>query len=315
MKIMKFGGTALATSTTREKCMRIIEKDLPEKTIVICSAMGRNGFPYATDTLRALMDKEYVEGEELDRILSFGEILSSLIFTQDLRKKGIKAKSISPHEVGIMTDDHFQNAKVIRVNTTAISQALQDYDVVVVPGFIGMTKKGVITTLGKGGSDLTATLLADALQLQDVYLWKDVEGVYPYYPFATYGLHHYQALSYDEMLSLCELGYEIIQQKAIQYAKEKQLHLHIGHYVSQEVGTTISTQTHEKKIIGFSANYQSMQIATSMPKEIWDILQEILKKSHIFIKDVSFSSNHVHMKVSSSQIPIVRKILIEHFFR
>lgn len=311
---MKFGGMALATSSTREKCIRMIEKILPEKMIIICSAMGRNGFPYATDTLRNLLDDAYVEKEEMDRIVSFGEILSSLIFAQDLRKNGWKTKCFSPREMGIKTDRHFQNADVLQIETTAIQNALKDYDILVIPGFIGMTLDGEITTLGKGGSDFTATLLADALHIKDVYLWKDVDGIYPYYPFATYGLHPYPILSYEEMLALCDLGYGVIQRKAIRYAKQKNIHLHVGNYHTNEIGTTISNQTEEKQLIGFSADYQSMQIATFAPEEISGLLQEILKKSHVFLKDFSYLKHQVHVKVPSSQIPIVRKILIEQFF-
>lgn len=314
MKIMKFGGTALATSSTREKCIRMIEGCLPEKIMIICSAMGRNGFPYATDTLRNLLDTAYVEKHEMDRIISFGEILSSLIFAQDLRKKGWKAKSFSPKEMGIKTDQHFQDADVLQIDTSAIQNALNEYDILVISGFIGMTLEGEITTLGKGGSDFTATLLADALHIEDVYLWKDVDGVYPYYPFATYGLHPYSILSYDEMLALCDLGYEVIQKKAIRFAKQKKIHIHVGNYLTNKVGTTISSQTEEKQMIGFSADYQSMQIATFAPEEISSLLQEILKKSHVFLKDFSYLEHQVHVKVPSSQIPIVRKILIEQFF-
>lgn len=314
MKIMKFGGTALATTSTREKCIRVMEHFLPEKIVVICSAMGRNGFPYATDTLRNLLDDSYIEKEEMDRIISFGEVLSSLIFTQDLRKKGWKTKSFSPREIGITTNRHFLDADVLQIEPTAILSALKDYDILVIPGFIGMTEEGEITTLGKGGSDLTATVLAEALHIQDVYLWKDVDGIYPYYPFATYGLHPYPILSYDEMLALCNLGYEVIQKKAICYAKLKKVFLHVGNYLTCKIGTIVSNQTEDKKMIGFSADYQSMQIVTFAPQEMSYSLQEILKKSHVFLKDFSCLEHQINVKVPSSQIPIVRKILIEQFF-
>ena len=138
--------------------------------------MGRNESPYATDILKNLI-KNYVSKREQDRLLSIGEIISSIVFADFLIEKGINAVSLSTKEIGIITNNKFTNADIIEINNQMIKEKLNNYDVLVIPGFQGTTIDMDITTLGRGGSDTTAIALGVSLNACRVDIISDVKGV------------------------------------------------------------------------------------------------------------------------------------------
>ena len=125
------------------------------KTVIVVSAMGRMGDPYATDTLLSLVDgeKTKIDKREQDLLMSCGEIISSVVFTNMLLHKDIKAAAFTGAQAGFITNDDFTNAKILEMNPNRILKELENLDAVVVAGFQGATVKGDITTLGRGGSD------------------------------------------------------------------------------------------------------------------------------------------------------------------
>lgn len=236
LKVMKFGGTSLRSEATRKYVYRhILEYQKTHKIVLVVSAMGRYPDAYATDTLLSL-GSEYLSKEEKARLVSMGEQLSTLKVCSKLLDMGIHAHALSFFEAGIFSDDHYDYAKVLRLDGTKVKQALANYDVVVVGGFISMTPQGHITTLGRGGSDYSAVLFADMLDLKEVDIYTDVDGVYDNDPKLNSYAIKYDKLTYDEMLNMKS---RVLHDRSVEYAKEHGIRIYLKGTFSGSQGTVI----------------------------------------------------------------------------
>jgi aspartate kinase len=178
--VQKFGGTSVRDANGRERASYHIQSALEDgyKVVVVVSAMGRKGEPYATDTLLSLIDNNrHVSKREVDLLMSCGEVISSIVFSNMLNEKGIKATSLTGAQAGFLTNSDFTNAKIIEMKCDRLKEELKDHDVVVVTGFQGADEKGDTTTLGRGGSDTSASALGAAIDAEFVDIFTDVEGV------------------------------------------------------------------------------------------------------------------------------------------
>lgn len=158
--VKKFGGTSVQDDEARLHALRHVKDAVSKgfKVAVVVSAIGRQGAPYATDSLLSLVGGKdtLLDERELDMLVSTGEILSTGVFTELLKQHDIKAIGMTGPDAGIKTNNEYQNAKVLDVDTRSILDAFADNDVVVVAGFQGLSQEGRITTLGRGGSDTSA---------------------------------------------------------------------------------------------------------------------------------------------------------------
>ncbi len=239
-KIMKFGGTSVNTEENRKCVINKIKKtlELGYKVVAIISAMGRKDEPYSTNTLRSF--SAYLDGRQKDRLLAQGEILSSLVFENECRKYDILAHACTPSEIGIITDDHYQSAKVIHINPMWLNHHLKEVDVLIVPGFIGLSLSGHLTTLGKGGSDKTAILIADALDEKQVMIYTDVDGIYDLDPKLHLCAKKYNHLSYDECLSLVNQGACVMMKESVELAAKKGISFTVSSTFKDCDGTKVS---------------------------------------------------------------------------
>lgn len=220
MHIYKFGGTLVNDEESCKKIIEIVKTDLRLglKVIIIVSALGRFGDPYATDTLLNLATE--VSSKERDRMLSLGEIISSLIFSSKLNKENISSYALSNEEIGIITDDNFHNGTVKKLDGKRMKELLTIYDVLIVPGFQGRSESGNIVTLGRGGSDMTALSVASMLNINEVFIAKDVGGIYSADPKIDDSAVFYDEISYDYLI---ELKSKVLQLGAIKFAKENNI--------------------------------------------------------------------------------------------
>ena len=178
IKVMKFGGTSLRSEATRKYAYRhIMEAAQTSKVVVVVSAMGRYPDAYATDTLLA-MGSEFLSKEERAKLVSIGEQLSAIKVCSELLDQGVRTFSLNFIDSGIRTDNNYEYAKVIKLDNKEIKMKLNEYDVIVVGGFIGTSYEHKVTTLGRGGSDYSAVLFAHMLKLKEVDIYTDVDGVY-----------------------------------------------------------------------------------------------------------------------------------------
>lgn len=224
--VQKFGGSSIRNIEGFKKSIIHIEKELSENRKVLCvvSAMGRSGEPYATDTLKNLI-KNKVSKKEQDRLLSIGEIISSVVFTDFLIENGLKAVSLSTKEIGILTNDSFTNADIIDINDLDILNKFSNYDIVVVPGFQGLTIGRDVATLGRGGSDTTAIALGIILKALYVEIISDVEGVYTADPRLVKEAIKIPRLNYEILVDMTKNGSKVLHYKGALMAKKSKANL------------------------------------------------------------------------------------------
>ena len=222
--IQKYGGTSVASATGQGIMIKNVKKCLEknEKPLIVVSAMGRKGDPYATDTLIALYQEIYNNDDmkaDQDLLMSCGEVISATLIANHFRAEGLKTKVISGQLLGIVTDNNYGNANVLHVNPSKIQEALSDHDLCVVTGFQGSTQDGFTTTLGRGGSDATATLLGEALHVKRVEIYTDVDGVMTADPRMVNQAKVLSEISYEEVYQMALDGAKVIDSKAIAIAK------------------------------------------------------------------------------------------------
>lgn len=236
--IIKFGGTSLKDEASRLKAVQHIRRLIPEmKVIAVVSAMGRYPEPYATDTLMSLA--KYLTPMQRDRLVSSGEMISTLVMNSLCRANGIVSDTLSTEQLGIITNDHYGEAEVLTVTTGKLLEKLDYCDCLIVPGYQGITLDHEITTLGRGGSDYTAMLLAQAVGLREVYILTDVSGIYDRDPKKNTGAVRLETISYDRMLDMIENGAQVMQRQSILFARQHQLRVWVGSSLETNKGTWI----------------------------------------------------------------------------
>ena len=241
--VQKFGGTSVATSEGRERVLRKIVKAKEEgfSVVVVVSAMGRKGEPYATDTLINLIGNigAPVKSREMDLLISCGEIISAVVMAQTLEKVGYPAIALSGGQAGIITDDNFGEAKIIKVNPENILRRLDEGNIVIVAGFQGMTADGDITTLGRGGSDTTATALGSALGAELVEIYTDVDGVMTVDPRIIPEAKILRELTYQEICEMANNGAKVVHPRAVAIARDKKVPVKVKSTFTDDKGTLI----------------------------------------------------------------------------
>ena len=179
--VQKFGGTSVATPERRAQVAAKVSEAVSHgySPVVVVSAIGRAGDPYATDTFIKMVSSIYSEfpKREMDLLLSCGEIISGAVMVSTLQSFGMEAVLFTGAQAGIITNNCFGDARIIRVEPERIIKQLEEGKVVVVTGFQGVTEDGQITTLGRGGSDTTAAALGVALNAEAIDIYTDVEGI------------------------------------------------------------------------------------------------------------------------------------------
>jgi len=252
--VLKFGGTSLATRAQREVAASRVREARDEgfATVAVVSAIGRAPEPYATDTLLALCAQRDSDANT-DLLLASGELIAASVFALELRAAGIEAIALSGAQAGIVTDGRHGDASILRVEPQAVVETLERGAVAVVAGFQGATADGTTTTLGRGGTDLSAIALAHALGAQRVAIYTDVSGVMTADPQRVEDARTISRMSLTEMSELADHGAKVMHDKAAAYADRtgtryalKGLHSDRGTVVEPEV-------EHHRPVTGVTA--------------------------------------------------------------
>ncbi|MGC6367172.1 MAG: aspartate kinase [Candidatus Marinamargulisbacteria bacterium] len=236
VKVYKFGGTSVGTV---EKIQAIADRILSEpdhQHVVVVSAMG-----HTTDQLVDLCSKISTtpEPREYDALISTGENVSAALLSMSIIAKGGNAISLNGAQAGIYTSNGHKRAKILDVKPDRIQAELQQKRVVVVTGFQGISEYNDVTTIGRGGSDTSAVVLAAALGLDECEIFTDVDGVYTTDPRKVSGAKKLAEVSYDEMLELASMGAQVLHPRAVECAKENGITLHVRSSFSNDEGTRI----------------------------------------------------------------------------
>lgn len=239
--VQKFGGTSTRSKETREQMYKnmIRELDKGNKVVAVVSAMGRFDDPYATDTLLSIVDTDYLSHEEIDRLTSIGETISALVCKSELASKGLNVESVTNAELGIITDSNYSNATIRKVEGKYILDKLKSADIVICPGFQGYTKKGKITTLGRGGSDLSAVAVGVAIDANEVEIYSDVNGIYTADPRIVPDAKKLNYISYAEMLELSKNGAKVLNHRCVQLAAKHNVVIHARSSFDSSQGTYV----------------------------------------------------------------------------
>ena len=245
--VQKFGGTSLKSEEAKKAAAEHVFSAVRNgyKVVVVVSAMGRNGDPYATDTLLDLVGgvQSTVSKREQDLLLSCGETISSVVFSGMLQKKGLRSLAMNGSQAGFRTSENYGDAKIVDMRTEGVSTALQEVDVVVVTGFQGETLHGTVSTLGRGGSDTSATALGAALQAEVIDIFTDVSGVMTADPRIVDNAKTLSSVTYNEVCNLAYQGAKVIHPRAVEVAMQAKVPIRIRSVFDQEAGTLISSTT------------------------------------------------------------------------
>ncbi|MFJ8529618.1 aspartate kinase [Bacillus sp. NPDC094106] len=288
--VQKFGGTSVRDENGRKHALHHIKKSLDAgyKVVTVVSAMGRKGEPYATDTLLNLVNQEKssISKREQDLLLSCGELISAIVFSNMLNENGVKAAALNGAQAGFVTNADFTNAKIIEMNCDRIHEELQNTDVVVVTGFQGQTKEGDTTTLGRGGSDTSASALGVALQAEYIDIFTDVEGVMTADPRIVKDARHLQNVTYNEICNMAYQGAKVVHPRAVEIAMHAKVPLRVRSTYSDNEGTLIAAydgatkgrDVEERPVTGIAHVSNVTQIKVHAKEGSYDLQQHVFKE-------------------------------------
>ncbi|MEO0260401.1 MAG: aspartate kinase [candidate division WOR-3 bacterium] len=238
IRVLKFGGSSVARINFIKRIASMIKKLREEGIfpVIVVSAMGDT-----TDKLLYMAKKisKNPDKRELDMLLSSGERISMALLAMALREKGVPARSFTGSQVGIITDTRHGNARIIDIKCERIKEAIKKGEVPIIAGFQGISLEKEVTTLGRGGSDLTAVAIAKALNLKEVYIYTDVDGVYTFDPKLLKKPKRIERLSYEEMLEFSKYGAKVLHDRAVSLAGKEGIIIKVLSSFNSKGGTII----------------------------------------------------------------------------
>ena len=239
--VQKFGGTSTRSRESRSIMYNNIIREINNgnKVVAVVSAMGRYDDPYATDTLLSIVNTKQLTDEEIDRLTSIGETISTLVCKSELASLGYRVATITNDELGIVTDSTFKNATINKVEGKDILEKLKYVDIVFCPGFQGHSVHGKITTLGRGGSDLSAVAIGVAIDAREVEIYSDVNGIYTADPRLVPGAIKLDCISYAEMLELAKNCAKVLNHRCVQLAASHNIAIHARSSFEDTKGTYV----------------------------------------------------------------------------
>jgi aspartate kinase len=239
--VQKYGGTSVGSlERIDEVAKRVIKtKEQGHDVVVVVSAMSG-------ETNKLIEYAKYFTDNppkrEMDLLLSSGERVTSSLLAIALYSKGVDAIALTGRQAGIYTDDIHSGARIDKIDSSKIKKHLQEGKVVVVAGFQGITNSGEVSTLGRGGSDLSAVAIAGSIGADLCEIYTDVDGVYTTDPRIEPKARKLDKISYDEMLELASLGAKVLQNRSVELAKKLNVNLVTRSSFNDHEGTLITKE-------------------------------------------------------------------------
>lgn len=318
--VQKFGGTSVSTEERRKQVIKKISKAIESglKPVVVVSAMGRAGEPYATDTLLSLVDDNFKENNKAaqDLLMCCGEIISSVVMCNDLYKHGITAVPLTGGQAGIITNSNFTDAQYIKVDTTNIMKIVESGKVPVITGFQGVTENGFFTTLGRGGSDTSACILGVALKAKEIAIYTDVDGIMTADPRVVEDASLINEMTYNEVFQLADHGAKVIHPKAVEIAKRGNVPLIIKNTMSECKGTVIKSNVseEEKRLISGITHLNNriqvrVRLSENRDSKSYRSLLKLLAKNHISLDLINIFPEHQMFTIDASEKEKLNEIM------
>ncbi len=239
--VQKYGGTSVGSVERIHRVAERVERAHKEghHVVVVLSAMSGE-----TDRLLKLAHEVtgVPDERELDMLLSTGERVTIALLAMELRGRGVQARSFTGRQVGIHTDSAHTKARISRVTPDRIKDALSEGVVPVVAGFQGINARSDVTTLGRGGSDLTAVALAAALKADRCIIYTDVDGVYTADPNIVPAARRLDKISYEEKLEMASLGAKVLQSRSVEFAAKFAVPVEVNSSFKEGKGTLVTRE-------------------------------------------------------------------------
>ncbi len=332
MKILvqKFGGTSVDRAEHRTLAARKVLKarDAGYHPVVVVSAIGRAGAPYATDTLinvlREVDPQVSPAPRELDMIMACGEIISTVIFAHTLHTMGCQAIALSGGQAGIITEARFGDARITELRPQYLLHLLSQGYIPVVCGFQGITEPenshehGTITTLGRGGSDTTASALGIALKAESVEIYTDVNGVMTADPRIVKDAQTLDTCSYEEVAEIAHQGAKVVHPRAAELAMDHNMPMWVKSTFSDARGTRITNKSEDgvpqRRLTGIThtgrAVFIRLEIGNTPHKALIEReVYRMMARAGISVYFTTFSSRSLSFVVERSVYPIARDLL------
>ena len=243
--VYKYGGTSVGNlEKIREVAKKVVDAcNSGDHVVVVVSAM-------AGETDRLLKMAHQVSSEpsqrELDLLLSSGERISASLLAMAIQSMGYRAISFTGRQVGIITDSFHFRARIKKITADRLKEAIEKGVIPIVAGFQGISEKGDVTTLGRGGSDITAVALASALKAKECIIYKDdVDGVYTADPSVVPNARRIKKISYEEMLEMASLGAKVLQSRSVEFAAKFNVPIHVKPTFGEGEGTLVTGEDEE----------------------------------------------------------------------
>src|SRR5467141_2292980 len=240
--VQKYGGSSVADAEKiKNVARRVAESASAHQLVVVVSAMGKT-----TDGLVGLASRitPTPEPREMDMLLATGEQVTIALLAMALHALGLKARSLTGPQVGLRTDRAHTKARITRITPERARAALEAGEIVIVAGFQGLSDADEVTTLGRGGSDLTGVALAAALKADVCEIFTDVDGVYTADPNVVPDARKLPRISYDEMLEMAALGAKVLQSRSVEFAKKYNVPVHVRSTFKPDPGTLVTREDH-----------------------------------------------------------------------
>lgn len=323
--IQKYGGTSLRDPSNLKDLLTHVKKCISEgnKLVIVVSAMGRKGDPYATDTLIGQLKKinKTIDPKKKDLIMSCGETISASTISHLLDTAGIPSEALMGCQAGILTNSDFNSSEILNIDISKILKYIRNDKVVVVAGFQGCNIDNEITTFGRGGSDITAVTLGGYLNAERVDIFTDVPGLALIDPNIVPYTKYIENISYDDMYLLAENGAKVIHSRAVLAGKAFNIPIKICSNNLEGPGTIISNkESSSENIIGIALkNEDNMTIISVLFKEedrkkIKNKIEDCLKINTMEILKINYFENKVSIVTNLDKANSYAKDLYDYFF-
>ncbi|GAB4404704.1 MAG: hypothetical protein Kow00123_16600 [Anaerolineales bacterium] len=276
----KFGGTSVATPESRQRVVAHITRTLDEgyRPVVVVSAMGRRGAPYATDTLLDLIHAqgEPVDGRDEDLIFHCGEVISVAIMSHLLKLAGVRSVGLTGWQARIYTDGHWRRAKIVRIDPSRILRHVEQGEVPVIAGGQGATPdEGEITILGRGASDTSGVAVGVAVGAEKVEIYSDVPGVAIADPRVIPAARYLRCIRYRSMYEIGIYGARVMHPGAVLIAQQGGTPIVARSTFSDSPGTLIGDVEDEARLVGIPI-LAGVDLLTVPGGTRWNITREAL---------------------------------------
>ncbi len=262
--VQKYGGTSVGNpERIKNVAKRVVRaKEQGDQVVVVVSAMSGE-----TDKLinLAAQINDNPDPREMDMLVSTGERVTIALLAMAIQALGHKAQSFTGRQAGIISDSIHTKARIERIHADRLTKAIQEDNIAVVAGFQGINEKSDVTTLGRGGSDLTAVAIAAALKADFCDIYTDVDGVYTTDPNMVPQARKLDKISYDEMLEMASSGAKVLQSRSVEFAKKYNVPVRVLSSFNDNPGTLVTKEDSEmENVVVSGVAYDKNQVKVTV---------------------------------------------------